>query len=99
MDRPLGCMYHSRRKSKSCSFAKKGSITAMGIMWKAESHEAYHGYSHLSWGSGGAMSTELTAGDEVLDASVQMTGIQTGMTIMSRLKRCCQSLFRPAWRI
>ena len=29
---PFGCMYHSRSKSTSCSFANSGSMRAIGIM-------------------------------------------------------------------
>ena len=32
----------------SCSLAKSGSTRASGRQWKARSHAAYHGYSHLS---------------------------------------------------
>ncbi len=45
---PLGCMYHSRSISVSCSFAKSGSTSASGMQWNAKSQAAYHGYSHLS---------------------------------------------------
>ena len=45
---PLGCMYHSRRNSMSCSLANSGSTWAKGIMWNARSQAAYQGYSHLS---------------------------------------------------
>src|SRR5436309_572247 len=41
-------MYHSRRKRLSWFFAKCGSIFENGIMWKARSHAANQGYSHLS---------------------------------------------------
>src|SRR5439155_1209136 len=44
----FGCIYHSRRKRLSCFFAKCGSIFENGIMWKARSHAANQGYSHLS---------------------------------------------------
>src|SRR5262249_20128941 len=45
---PLACMYHSRSSKMSWSLANWGSIVAKGIMWKARSHAANHGYSHLS---------------------------------------------------
>src|SRR5690349_10490813 len=45
---PFGCMYHSLVNNTSCAFANSGSIIAKGIVWKARSHAAYHGYSHLS---------------------------------------------------
>ena len=32
----------------SCDFAKSGSTGASATVWKARSHAAYHGYSHLS---------------------------------------------------
>ena len=38
---PLGCMYHSRNKRRSCSLAKSGSRRHIGIIWKAKSHDAY----------------------------------------------------------
>jgi hypothetical protein len=41
-------MYHSRRNRMSWSFAKIGSIFAIGSMWNARSHAAYQGYSHFS---------------------------------------------------
>src|SRR6266481_6738659 len=41
-------MNHSRRNNMSCFLAKSGSIFENGIMWKARSHAAKHGYSHLS---------------------------------------------------
>src|SRR5882757_7715955 len=45
---PLGCMYHSRSNSTSCSLVNCGSSFVKGIMWKARSHAANHGYSHVS---------------------------------------------------
>ena len=45
---PLGCMYHSRHSRSSCSLANSGSTWAMATQWKARSHAAYHGYSHVS---------------------------------------------------
>src|SRR5690348_18180963 len=45
---PLGCMYHSRRKSLSWALALSGSTSASGIMWNARSQAAYHGYSQVS---------------------------------------------------
>src|SRR5881392_822388 len=41
-------MYHSRKKRLSCFLAKCGSIFENGTMWKARSHAANQGYSHLS---------------------------------------------------
>src|SRR3954467_1196418 len=34
--------------STSCSLAKSGSTCASGMVWKAVSHAANHGYSHSS---------------------------------------------------
>ena len=45
---PLGCMYHSRHMSSSCSLAKAGSTRARATQWNARSQAANHGYSHLS---------------------------------------------------
>src|SRR5664279_3521913 len=45
---PLGCMYHSLVSNDNCFFAKSASTKANEIQWKARSHAAYHGYSHLS---------------------------------------------------
>ena len=45
---PLGCMYHSRVISRSCSLANSGSTCASVTQWKARSQAAYQGYSHLS---------------------------------------------------
>ena len=41
-------MYHSRHSRISCSLANIGSTWARATQWKARSHAAYHGYSHLS---------------------------------------------------
>ena len=41
-------MYHSRVSSTSWLLANSASISAKGTQWKARSHAAYQGYSHLS---------------------------------------------------
>src|SRR5215470_13091994 len=53
---PLGCEYHSRRISSSCSFANVGSTQAIDTQWKARSQAANQGYSH---GSGMEITSEL----------------------------------------
>ena len=35
-------------RSSTCSLAKSTSTSASGAQWKARSHAANHGYSHLS---------------------------------------------------
>src|SRR6185503_14933423 len=45
---PLGCWNHSRQRRISWYFANAGSTRASATQWKARSHAANHGYSHLS---------------------------------------------------
>mmetsp|Transcript_3327 Transcript_3327/g.11687 ORF Transcript_3327/g.11687 Transcript_3327/m.11687 type:complete len:211 (+) Transcript_3327:1580-2212(+) len=45
---PLGCMYHSRSCSRSCSCARWRSMSATATAWKARSHTAGQGYSQVS---------------------------------------------------
>mmetsp|Transcript_68389 Transcript_68389/g.191670 ORF Transcript_68389/g.191670 Transcript_68389/m.191670 type:complete len:223 (+) Transcript_68389:945-1613(+) len=45
---PFGCMYHSRVMRRNCPLAKWLSTSASGRQWKAKSHVAYQGNSHLS---------------------------------------------------
>src|SRR3712207_7489317 len=40
--------YTTLFRSTSCSLAKSGSTCASGMVWKAVSHAANHGYSHSS---------------------------------------------------
>ena len=45
---PFGCWNHSRHRSTSWYLANAGSTWASATQWKAMSHAANHGYSHLS---------------------------------------------------
>ena len=45
---PFGCWNHSRQSRISWYFANAGSTRASATQWKARSHAANHGYSHLS---------------------------------------------------
>src|SRR5262249_56151280 len=44
----VGCWNHSRQSRISWYFANAGSTRASATQWKARSHAANHGYSHLS---------------------------------------------------
>ena len=45
---PFGCWNHSRQSRISWYLANAGSTCASATQWKARSHAANHGYSHLS---------------------------------------------------
>ena len=45
---PCGCWNHSRQIKISWYLANAGSRCASGTVWKARSHAANQGYSHLS---------------------------------------------------
>jgi len=45
---PFGWVYHSRSSSRSWRLASTGSRWAMVTQWKARSHDANQGYSHVS---------------------------------------------------
>ena len=45
---PFGCWNHSRHIASNWYFANAGSMCASGIVWKARSHAANHGYSQGS---------------------------------------------------
>src|SRR3954454_3643479 len=45
---PFACWNHSRHSRSNWYLANAGSRWASGTQWKARSHAANHGYSHLS---------------------------------------------------